>query len=309
MRTTRSRSTTCRFSPPEAPRDSRPHLRRPWTNRFARRAADAAHDAAHHEGSISRCLRRLWQELNRVLCDNLEEKMKGTVVDGRIAKLFEGKLKNYISCINVEFESSRIEEFKDLSLNVKGCATLYDAFEKCPCPHIRRGWWLTAHICTGTRLVPPTSAPGLGSPLPTSAPGLGSRLRSASRYLPPLFPDATLAGGDRAAVNQRTGMPKRRGWRATTSTWRRGTGSKMPPRVSSSQSSRLCCTFRQAARLKTPPARPLCERGPAVHRERTARAVKPTAQLRRHSNVRCVQAPPCTQWWREWRPWPALPCS
>jgi hypothetical protein len=83
----------------------------------------------------------------------------------------------------------------------------------------------------------------------------------------------------------------------------------MPPRVSSSQSSRLCCTFRQAARLNAPPARPLCERGPAVHRERTTRAVKPTAQLRWHSNVRCVQAPPCTQWWREWRPWPALPCS
>jgi hypothetical protein len=29
------------------------------------------------------------------------------------------------------------------------------------------------HICTGTGLAPPTSAPRLGSPLPTSAPGLG----------------------------------------------------------------------------------------------------------------------------------------
>ena len=29
-----------------------------------------------------------------------------------------------------------------------------------------------AHICAGTGLTPPTSAPGLGPPLPTSAPGL-----------------------------------------------------------------------------------------------------------------------------------------
>ncbi len=123
----------------------------------------------------------------------LEEKMKGTVVDGRIAKLFEGKLKHYFSCINVEFESSRIEEFKELSLNVKGCATLYDAFEKCPCPH-SRGWRLAAHICTGTRLVPPTFAPGLGSPAATSAPGLGSFLphlhRDSAHPLPHLHRDS-----------------------------------------------------------------------------------------------------------------------
>ena len=56
--------------------------------------------------------------------------MKGTVVDGSIAKLLEGKIKNYISCINVEFESSRIESFYDLSLNVKGCSNLYEAFDK-----------------------------------------------------------------------------------------------------------------------------------------------------------------------------------
>ena len=31
------------------------------------------------------------QELMRVLCDKLEEKMKGTAVDGTIKKLFEGQ--------------------------------------------------------------------------------------------------------------------------------------------------------------------------------------------------------------------------
>ncbi|KAJ2775560.1 ubiquitin-specific protease ubp15 [Coemansia nantahalensis] len=68
------------------------------------------------------------QEFNRVLQDNLETKMKGTVVDGAVARLFEGKMKSYIRCVNVEYESSRVENYYDISLNVKGCATLRDSF-------------------------------------------------------------------------------------------------------------------------------------------------------------------------------------
>ncbi|KAJ1988497.1 ubiquitin-specific protease ubp15 [Coemansia sp. RSA 1358] len=68
------------------------------------------------------------QELNRILQDNLETKMKGTVVDGAIAKLFEGKMKSYIRCVNVDYESSRIENYYDISVNVKNCATLRDSF-------------------------------------------------------------------------------------------------------------------------------------------------------------------------------------
>ncbi|KAJ2854234.1 ubiquitin-specific protease ubp15 [Coemansia erecta] len=68
------------------------------------------------------------QEFNRVLQDSLETKMKGTVVDGAIAKLFEGKMKSYIRCVNVDYESSRVENYYDISLNVKGCKTLHDSF-------------------------------------------------------------------------------------------------------------------------------------------------------------------------------------
>ncbi|KAJ2258033.1 ubiquitin-specific protease ubp15 [Coemansia sp. RSA 454] len=68
------------------------------------------------------------QEFNRVLQDNLETKMKGTVVDGAVARLFEGKMKSYIRCVDVEYESSRVENYYDISLNVKGCATLRDSF-------------------------------------------------------------------------------------------------------------------------------------------------------------------------------------
>ncbi|PWA00372.1 hypothetical protein BB558_003575 [Smittium angustum] len=68
------------------------------------------------------------QEFNRVIQDNLETKMKGTKADGAIAKLFEGKMKSYIECVNVNYESSRIENYYDISLNVKGCKTLRDSF-------------------------------------------------------------------------------------------------------------------------------------------------------------------------------------
>ncbi|KAG0340089.1 hypothetical protein BG000_000719 [Podila horticola] len=68
------------------------------------------------------------QEFNRVLQDNLEGKMKGTDAEGAIQKLFVGKMKSYIKCINVDYESSRVENFYDIQLNVKGCKTLRDSF-------------------------------------------------------------------------------------------------------------------------------------------------------------------------------------
>ncbi|XP_010491234.1 PREDICTED: ubiquitin carboxyl-terminal hydrolase 12 isoform X1 [Camelina sativa] len=70
------------------------------------------------------------QELNRVLCEKLEDKMKGTVVEGTIQQLFEGHHMNYIECINVDFKSTRKESFYDLQLDVKGCKDVYASFDK-----------------------------------------------------------------------------------------------------------------------------------------------------------------------------------
>ncbi|KAI7992799.1 Ubiquitin carboxyl-terminal hydrolase 12 [Camellia lanceoleosa] len=70
------------------------------------------------------------QELNRVLCEKLEDKMKGTVVEGTIQQLFEGHHMNYIECINVDFKSTRKESFYDLQLDVKGCQDVYASFDK-----------------------------------------------------------------------------------------------------------------------------------------------------------------------------------
>ncbi|XP_052138255.1 ubiquitin C-terminal hydrolase 12-like isoform X3 [Oryza glaberrima] len=70
------------------------------------------------------------QELNRVLCEKLEDKMKETVVEGTIEQLFEGHHINYIECINVDYKSNRKESFYDLQLDVKGCCDVYASFDK-----------------------------------------------------------------------------------------------------------------------------------------------------------------------------------
>ncbi|KAJ5992556.1 ubiquitin C-terminal hydrolase [Penicillium sp. IBT 35674x] len=68
------------------------------------------------------------QELSRKLMERLEEKMKGTVAEKALPDLFVGKTKTYISCINVDYESSRVEDFWDIQLNVRGNKTLDDSF-------------------------------------------------------------------------------------------------------------------------------------------------------------------------------------
>ncbi|XP_071709501.1 ubiquitin C-terminal hydrolase 13-like isoform X2 [Rutidosis leptorrhynchoides] len=70
------------------------------------------------------------QEFNRVLCEKLEDKMKGTVVEGTIQKLFEGHYMSYIECIHVDFKSTRKGSFYDLQLDVKGCKDVYASFDK-----------------------------------------------------------------------------------------------------------------------------------------------------------------------------------
>ncbi|XP_055829915.1 ubiquitin C-terminal hydrolase 13-like [Solanum dulcamara] len=70
------------------------------------------------------------EELNRVLCEKLEGKMKGTIVEGTIQQLFEGHNMSYIECINVEYKSMKKDSFYDLQLVVKGCSDVYASFDK-----------------------------------------------------------------------------------------------------------------------------------------------------------------------------------
>ncbi len=61
--------------------------------------------------------------------ERMEEKMKGTASENVLSDIFSGKVKTYISCINVEYESSRIEDFWDIQLNVTGNKDLQASFE------------------------------------------------------------------------------------------------------------------------------------------------------------------------------------
>ena len=69
------------------------------------------------------------QELSRILMERMEERMKGTEAENALAKMFVGKMKTYISCINVDYESSRTEDFWDIQLNVSGNKNLDDSFK------------------------------------------------------------------------------------------------------------------------------------------------------------------------------------
>ncbi|KAI7885334.1 cysteine proteinase [Lichtheimia hyalospora FSU 10163] len=68
------------------------------------------------------------QEFNRILQDKLEQKMMGTPADGAIRKLFVGRMKSYIRCIHVDYESTHLEDYYDIQLNVKGCKNLEESF-------------------------------------------------------------------------------------------------------------------------------------------------------------------------------------
>ena len=62
------------------------------------------------------------------MMERMEEKMKGTAAQNVLPQLFCGKVKTYISCINVDYESSRVEDFWDVQLNVSGNRTIEDSF-------------------------------------------------------------------------------------------------------------------------------------------------------------------------------------
>eukprot|EP00039_Didymoeca_costata_P001990 m.56769 g.56769 ORF g.56769 m.56769 type:complete len:1124 (+) comp11061_c0_seq3:334-3705(+) len=69
------------------------------------------------------------QEFLRVLIDKMEEKMKGSEQEKLLETLYGGKMKSYIKCTNVDYESARTESFLDIQLTVKGIPNLIKSFE------------------------------------------------------------------------------------------------------------------------------------------------------------------------------------
>ncbi|XP_042503959.1 ubiquitin C-terminal hydrolase 13-like isoform X2 [Macadamia integrifolia] len=69
-------------------------------------------------------------EFSRFLCEKLEDKMKGTIVEDKIQKLFVGRQKNFTKFVNAECQLEKEESFYGLRLDVRGCRDVYDSFEK-----------------------------------------------------------------------------------------------------------------------------------------------------------------------------------
>lgn len=69
-------------------------------------------------------------EFNCVLSDVLEAQMEKTPVKGTYNRLFEGLIENVISCVNVDYESTRQEKFATIQLNVKGNKTIEQSFRE-----------------------------------------------------------------------------------------------------------------------------------------------------------------------------------
>ena len=58
------------------------------------------------------------QELTRVLFDALEESFKGTEVENIIDDLYAGELVDYLRCIDVDYQSERVDKFLDFALTI-----------------------------------------------------------------------------------------------------------------------------------------------------------------------------------------------
>ena len=70
------------------------------------------------------------QEFSCILLDSFEKKAKEANVENFVQKLFKGQMENYVKCINVDYKSSRLEDFYDIQLPVKDKNTLYQSLDE-----------------------------------------------------------------------------------------------------------------------------------------------------------------------------------
>ena len=57
-------------------------------------------------------------EFYMLLSEALETQMRGTPVEGTYSKLFEGTIENVIECTEIDYESSRKEQYNCLQFNI-----------------------------------------------------------------------------------------------------------------------------------------------------------------------------------------------
>lgn len=59
------------------------------------------------------------QELCRVMFDALEKRFKGTRQENLINELYQGKVKDYVKCLECNTESARVDVFLDIPLCIR----------------------------------------------------------------------------------------------------------------------------------------------------------------------------------------------
>jgi hypothetical protein len=73
------------------------------------------------------------QELTRVLFDALEETFKGTQVENIIDELYGGEMVDYLRCLDVDYQSERVDKFLDFSVAIVpfGASTAMRSLTEC----------------------------------------------------------------------------------------------------------------------------------------------------------------------------------
>uniref|UniRef100_A0A6B2KX25 Ubiquitin carboxyl-terminal hydrolase 47 n=1 Tax=Arcella intermedia TaxID=1963864 RepID=A0A6B2KX25_9EUKA len=79
------------------------------------------------------------QELCRLLLDSLDMALKGTELSGFIHQLYQGTIKDYVRCTQCGYESSRQDEFLDLSLVIRSVTSLEEALNAFISPELLNG--------------------------------------------------------------------------------------------------------------------------------------------------------------------------
>ena len=69
-------------------------------------------------------------EFLRTFLERMEEKMKSSSKENVLPQIFSGKIKAFISCINVDYEYRCIEDFWDIQLGVSGNSNIFDSFKE-----------------------------------------------------------------------------------------------------------------------------------------------------------------------------------
>jgi ubiquitin carboxyl-terminal hydrolase 7 len=96
------------------------------------------HDAQEFERVLLECLENNMKEADKLLPPKPAHAARAPFFDA-VKRLFCGQMETYVRAINVEYESTRQEEFWDVQLNVKGCKNLRGSFENLVATELMEG--------------------------------------------------------------------------------------------------------------------------------------------------------------------------